>query len=98
MTPTRTRPTGRSRSRVAATAGSARIASGSRRSAWMNATRPPGAPAIRARAWTSTIGSLSTYSTRDDGAISWATSWTLPALGMPVPMSRNCRIPASRVR
>ena len=64
----------------------------------MNATRPSAVPAISARAWASTIGSLSTYSTRDSGSISWATSWTFPALGMPVPMSRNCRTPASRAR
>jgi hypothetical protein len=64
----------------------------------MKATRPSWPPAIRALAWASTIGSLSTYSTRDSGAISWATSWTFPAVGMPVPTSRNCRTPASRVR
>jgi hypothetical protein len=64
----------------------------------MNATDPSGVPAISARAWASTIGSLSTYSTRDSGAVSWATSWTLPAVGMPVPMSRNWRMPASRAR
>jgi hypothetical protein len=61
----------------------------------MHSTAPMSGPVTRARAWASTIGSLSTYSTRDSGATAWATSWTLPALGMPVPMSRNWRIPAS---
>ena len=28
----------------------------------------------------------------------WATSWVLSAVGMPVPMSRNCRMPASAAR
>jgi hypothetical protein len=46
----------------------------------------------------STIGSLSTYTTRDSGAIACATSWVLPAAGRPVPMSRNWRIPASAAR
>jgi hypothetical protein len=41
MTPINPRPTGRVRPRVLATAGSPRIASGSRRSSWMNATGPP---------------------------------------------------------
>jgi hypothetical protein len=70
MTPMSTSPTGWARSMVLATAGSPRIASSSRRSAWMNATRPSAEPAISARAWASTMGSLSTYSTRDSGAIS----------------------------
>ena len=35
---------------------------------------------------------------RDTGAIAWATWWVLPAVGMPVPMSRNWRIPASAAR
>src|SRR5690606_13841384 len=29
------------------------------------------------------MGSLSTYTTRDSGAIDWATSWVLPAVGRP---------------
>jgi hypothetical protein len=28
------------------------------------------------------------------GATDWANSWVLLAVGRPVPMSRNCRIPA----
>jgi hypothetical protein len=49
-------------------------------------------------AWARTIGSLSTYTTRASRAASWATSWTLGLVGMPVPMSRNWRIPASSAR
>ena len=59
---------------------------------------PSGRPTSRARAWASTIGSLSTYTTRLAGAMDWATSWVLLALGMPVPMSRNWRTPASAAR
>ena len=32
------------------------------------------------------------------GAARWATSWVLSAVGRPVPMSRNCRMPASAAR
>jgi hypothetical protein len=35
---------------------------------------------------------------RDSGATDWATSCVLLAVGRPVPMSRNWRIPSSRVR
>jgi dihydrofolate reductase len=34
--------------------------------------------------------------TRQSGATDCATSWVLFAAGMPVPMSRNCRIPGRR--
>ena len=47
-----------------------------------------------ARAWLSTIGSLSTYTTRASGSTDWATWCVLSAVGMPVPMSRNWRTPA----
>jgi hypothetical protein len=43
-------------------------------------------------------GSLSTYITREAGAAAWATWWVLFADGSPVPMSRNCRIPACVTR
>ncbi len=52
-------------------------------------------PAISARAWVSTIGSLSTYTTLACGSACWAISWVLPAVGMPVPMSRNWSMPCS---
>ena len=71
---------------------------GSRRSAPMNAVSPASWLVSRARAWARTIGSLSTYTTRVSGATAWATSWTLGLVGMPVPMSRNCRTPASSAR
>jgi hypothetical protein len=41
---------------------------------------------------------LSTYTIRLSGAIDWATSCVLLAVGSPVPMSRNWRMPASAVR
>ena len=59
---------------------------------------PSGPLASSARAWVSTIGSLSTYTIRESGATAWATSWVLFADGMPVPMSRNCLIPSSADR
>jgi hypothetical protein len=92
------RATGRPRSRVARSLGSLRILSGSRRSPWMNAVEPPGLLVIRARACASTIGSLSPSKTLLSGAVAWATSWVLSAVGMPDPMSRNCRMPASVAR
>src|ERR1035441_5752880 len=49
-------------------------------------------------AWVSTTRSLSTYTIRDSGAVRCATSWVLPAVGIPVPMSRNWRTPASPAR
>ncbi len=52
------------------------------------------APVSFAPAWVATMGSLSTYATRTSGAISAATSWVLGEVGMPVPMSTICRIPA----
>src|SRR5580658_363045 len=55
-------------------------------------------PVLSARAWASTIGSLSTYTTCASGVIAWATWCTLPLVGRPVPRSRNCRIPASAAR
>src|SRR5215467_3002618 len=65
-------------------------------------TGPSGLLVSRARACARTMGSLSTYTTRDSGyttrdsgAARWATSWVLSADGRPVPMSGNCRIPAS---
>jgi hypothetical protein len=42
--------------------------------------------------------SWSTYTTRLPGAADWATSWVLFAVGMPVPISRNCRMPAAPAR
>src|ERR1051325_10159039 len=30
---------------------------------------------------------------REEGAAAWATSWVLFAVGIPVPISRNCRTP-----
>jgi hypothetical protein len=60
--------------------------------------RPRGLLVSRARAWASTIGSLSTYTTRDSGAARWATWCVLFAEGSPVPISRNYRIPASVTR
>jgi hypothetical protein len=41
---------------------------------------------------------LSTYTMRASGVIAWATWWTLGVVGIPVPMSMNCRMPASRAR
>src|SRR6266508_3965286 len=38
---------------------------------------------------------MSTYTTRASGAAFCATSCTLPRVGMPEPMSRNCLIPAA---
>ena len=64
----------------------------------MKAVAPASWLVSRARAWARTIGSLSTYTTRASGAASWATSWTLGLVGMPVPMSRNWRTPASSTR
>lgn len=69
------------------------VASGSRRSASTMLVWP--SPVSSALACTCTIGSLSTYATRTPGATSRATSWTLPADGIPVPMSVICRIPAT---
>jgi hypothetical protein len=40
-------------------------------------------------------GSTSTYTTRASGSDCWATSCTLPWVGMPDPMSRNCLTPAA---
>lgn len=60
--------------------------------------RPSGELDISARAWVSTIGSLSTYTTRDSGATAWASSCTFGEVGMPVPMSRNCRTPCFSAR
>jgi hypothetical protein len=59
---------------------------------------PSGELVSSARAWTSTMGSLSTYTMRDSGAMPCATWCVLLAVGMPVPMSRNWRMPASRLR
>ena len=55
-------------------------------------------PVFSARAWASTIGSLSTYTTRASGVISRETWCTLPRVGSPVPRSRNWRMPASPAR
>jgi hypothetical protein len=60
--------------------------------------RPSGELVSSALACAKTIGSLSAYTTREDGATAWATSCTLFAVGNPVPMSRNCRMPASAAR
>jgi hypothetical protein len=38
--------------------------------------------------------SLSTYTIRASGATRWATWWVLSAVGSPVPMSRNWRMPS----
>ena len=69
-----------------------------RRSASMYSVAPSGLLVSRARAWLSTIGSLSTYTTRDCGAARCATWWVLFAERSPVPMSRNCLTPASVTR
>src|SRR5450755_579080 len=74
-------------------AGSPRMAAGSRRSARTMLVLPR--PASRALACTCTIGSLSTYTIRDSGAISCATWWVFSAVGRTVPISRNGRIPAA---
>src|SRR5439155_579052 len=50
------------------------------------------------RACASTIGSLSTYTMRAAGATRCATSCVLFAVGRPVPMSRNWRMPTSPAR
>ena len=39
------------------------------------------------------MGSLSTYTTWASGMIFWTTSWVLPTVGSPDPMSMNCRTP-----
>jgi hypothetical protein len=54
---------------------------------------PSGVPASSARAWVSTSGSLSTYTTRAPGAAARATSWVLSAVGSPDPVSTNWRTP-----
>lgn len=46
----------------------------------------------------SAVGSIAMYTKRHDGSIAWATWWKLSALGILVPMLRNCRMPASAVR
>ena len=68
-------------------------------------TGPSGLLVSRALACARTMGSLSKYTTRDSGyttrdsgAARWAPSWVLSADGRPVPMSGNCRIPASPTR
>ena len=71
----------------------ASTSSTSRRSACTTVTRS-GAVSIAARENTS--GSLSTYTTRAPGSPAWATSCTFGRFGSPLPMSMNCRIPASR--
>lgn len=40
------------------------------------------------------MGSLSQYTTREAGLISWAIWWRFGAVGMPVPMSRNWSTPS----
>jgi hypothetical protein len=47
----------------------------------------------RAAAWAGTTGSLSQWTTRASGAICCATWCRWGSVGMPVPMSRNCRTP-----
>src|SRR5215831_19060338 len=47
-----------------------------------------------ALACASTSGSLSTYTIRDSGATCCATSCVFSAVGSPVPMSRNWRMPS----
>jgi hypothetical protein len=60
---------------------------------------PSGVPTSRARACASTTGSLSASTIRASGAMSCTTSCRFGLVGMPVPMSRNCRTPsAARVR
>ncbi len=88
--------TGREKSSVRAA--SCRILPVSFRSASRYAHAPSGVLVNSARACASTIGSLSTYTILESGATDCATSWVLFAEGMPVPMSRNWRIPASPAR
>jgi len=88
--------TGRPKS--SALAAASRIVCGSRTSASMYVQAPSDALVSSARACTSTSGSLSTYTIRDSGAIRWATSWVLSAVGSPVPTSRNWRMSASPAR
>ena len=45
----------------------------------------------------STIGSLSTYTTRAPGVTCRTRSCVLPWVGSPAPMSMNCRIPRSAI-
>jgi hypothetical protein len=51
-----------------------------------------------ARTCDSTIGSLSTYTTRHAGSTDCATSRLASAPGSPAPTSMNCLTPASRAR
>ncbi|CAM5238093.1 hypothetical protein SFUMM280S_00248 [Streptomyces fumanus] len=87
--------TGSPRSRVSRSSGAPRMLAGSRKSASMYAVLPSGV--LDSSPWerVSTIGSLSTYTTRAPGATDCAISCRLGEVGMPVPMSRNWRIPAS---
>ena len=41
---------------------------------------------------------MSTYTTRAVGRISRTTSWVLPTVGMPQPMSRNWPTPCSAIQ
>jgi hypothetical protein len=80
---------------VSRNAGASSTAAGSRMSASMYDTLPSAVPATIPSDSASTSGSLSTYTTRAPGAAACAISWMFGEVGMPVPMSRNCRIPAS---
>jgi hypothetical protein len=57
---------------------------------------PSGALVSSARAQASTIGSLSTYTIRESGAMSWATWWVFCAVGRPVPKVKKLPDPGRR--
>ena len=76
-------------------AGWSRIASGSRRSAQITLIVPP--LSRSARLCSSTMGSLSTYTTRAAGTTFWTTSCVFPTVGSPEPMSTNCRTPCCAI-
>jgi hypothetical protein len=84
--------TGWAKSSMAVTSGWSTIASGRRRSSCTTVARS--LPASSWRLCMTATGSMSTYTTRASGATFWATSCTLPRVGMPEPMSRNWRMPA----
>ena len=88
--------TGRLKSRVRDASSTTAVTS--RASPLMNAVQPSGVLVSRARAWARTIGSLSTYTMRASGVTACATSCVFSMAGSPVPMSRNCRTPASLAR
>jgi hypothetical protein len=54
----------------------------------------PGFPARMTRLCATAAGSMSAYTTRAAGLACWATSCTLPSVGIPEPMSRNWPMPA----